>query len=106
MLKIRLMGTRNDIKWFEKILKRQPKVVVTEFSELYRNKGTNRFYRMKEELIYGRHDAERMTVEELKTLIWRYFISYWNNRRICSANEGLPPMVKRQRYYESLDAVA
>ena len=62
--------------------------------------------RMKEELIYGRHDTERMTVEELKTLIWRYFISYWNNRRICSANEGLPPMVKRQRYYESLDAVA
>ena len=27
-----------------------------------------------------------MTVEQLKTLIWRYFISYWNNRRICSAN--------------------
>lgn len=62
--------------------------------------------RMKEELIYERHDTERMTVEELKTLIWRYFISYWNNRRICSANEGLPPIVKRQRYYESLDAAA
>ena len=45
MLKIRLMGTRDDIKWFEKILKRQRKVVVTDFSELYRNKGTNRFYR-------------------------------------------------------------
>lgn len=62
--------------------------------------------RMKEELIDGRHNTESMTVEELKTLIWRYFISYWNNRRICSANEGLPPMVKRQRYYESLDAAA
>ena len=45
VLKIRLMGTRNDIRWFEKILERQSKVVVTEFSELYRNKGTNRFYR-------------------------------------------------------------
>lgn len=45
MLKIRLMGTKNDIKWFEKILKRQSKVAVTEFSELYRNKGTNRYYR-------------------------------------------------------------
>ncbi len=62
--------------------------------------------RMKEELIYGRHDTERMTVEELKTLIWRYFISYWNNRRICSANDGLPPMVKRQRYYGSLGSAA
>jgi hypothetical protein len=39
------MGTKNDIKWFEKILKRQPKVAVTEVSELYRNKGTNRYYR-------------------------------------------------------------
>ena len=45
MLKIRLMGTKTDIKWFERILKRQPKVAVTEFSELYRNKGTNRYYR-------------------------------------------------------------
>lgn len=62
--------------------------------------------RMKEELLYGRHNTEKMAVEEVKTLIWRYFISYWNNRRICSANEGLPPMVKRQRYYKSLDAVA
>ena len=62
--------------------------------------------RMKEELLYGRNNTEEMTIEELKTLIWRYFISYWNNRRICSANEGLPPMVKRQRYYESLGIVA
>ncbi len=62
--------------------------------------------RMKEEHIYDRHNPEEITVEELKTLIWRYFISYWNNRRICSANEGLPPMVKRQRYYESLGIAA
>ena len=45
MLKIRLMGTRNDISWFEKILKKQPQVVVTEISEMYRNKGTDRYYR-------------------------------------------------------------
>ena len=47
--------------------------------------------RLKEELLYGRYDATKMTMEQLKTLIWRYFISYWNNRRICSANGGLPP---------------
>ena len=46
MLKIRLMGTKNDIKWFEKILKRQPKVAVTEISDLYPNKGTERYYRV------------------------------------------------------------
>lgn len=58
--------------------------------------------RFKEELLYGRYDTALMTVEQLKTLIWRYFISYWNNRRICSANGGLPPMVKRQQYYAPL----
>ena len=59
--------------------------------------------RFKNELLYGRYDTKSMSMEELKTLIWRYFISYWNNRRICSANGGLPPMVKRRRYYESLE---
>ena len=62
--------------------------------------------RFKEELLYGRYNTATMTVEELKTLIWRYFISYWNNRRICSANGGLPPMVKRQQYYDSLQDAA
>ena len=62
--------------------------------------------RMKSELLYGRYDTENMSVEELKTLIWRYFFSYWNNRRICSANGGLPPMVKRQLYYQSLKQAA
>ena len=46
MLKIRLMGTKNDIKWFRKILERNPKVEVTEFSEMYPNKGTKKFYRV------------------------------------------------------------
>ena len=41
--------------------------------------------RFKEELLYGRYNTTSMTVEQLKTLIWRYFISYWNNRRICNA---------------------
>ena len=62
--------------------------------------------RFKEELLYERYDTTSMTVEQLKTLIWRYFISYWNNRRICSANGVLPPMVKRKRYYDSLQNAA
>ena len=45
MLKVRLMGTKNDIKWFRKILQRNPKVEVTEFSEMFPNKGTKKFYR-------------------------------------------------------------
>ena len=62
--------------------------------------------RMKSELLYDRYDTEKMSTDELRTVIWRYFISYWNNRRICSANGGLPPMVKRQQYYNSLKEAA
>ena len=57
--------------------------------------------RLKEELFYGRYDTEKMTVAEVKELIWRYFMGYWNNRRVCSSNEGLPPLIKRRMYYES-----
>lgn len=62
--------------------------------------------RMKSELLYDRYNTEEMTVSEVKVLIWRYFISYWNNRRICSANGGLPPAVKRKQYYDVLKDVA
>ena len=62
--------------------------------------------RMKEELLYGRYDTEKMTMEELKELIWRYYMSYWNHRRICSANGGLPPLMKRAAYYAALKIAA
>ena len=58
--------------------------------------------RIKSEVLYERYDIEEMTTDERRTIIWGYFIGYWNNRRICSANDGLPPMVKRQQYYNSL----
>lgn len=45
MIKVRLMGTKNDIKWFGKILRRNPKIEVMEFSDLFPNKGTKRYYR-------------------------------------------------------------
>ena len=45
MLKIRLMGTKNDITWFKKIMQRHPKVEDLEMSDLYPNKGTDKYYR-------------------------------------------------------------
>lgn len=63
--------------------------------------------RMKVELFYSRNNKpENFTIEELKTKIWRYYMSYWNNRRICSANGGLPPAIKRRRYYNSFKKAA
>ena len=49
--------------------------------------------------LYGRYDTRKLIKDELKIKIWRYFMSYWNNRRICSTNGGLPPLVKRRKYY-------
>ena len=62
--------------------------------------------RMKEELLYDRYDTTKMSVGEVKSLIWRYYESYWNNRRICSAIGGMPPKVKLENYYDSLQTVA
>ena len=45
MLKIRLMGTKSDITWFQKILRRSKKIEILEVSELYSNKGTRKYYR-------------------------------------------------------------
>ena len=44
MLKIRLMGTRRDISWFQRIIQRCPSIEVTELSDIYENKGTDRFF--------------------------------------------------------------
>ena len=46
MLKVRLMGTKNDIVWFQKILQRHPKIEVLEIAELYSNKGTSKYFRV------------------------------------------------------------
>ena len=56
--------------------------------------------RMKNELFYSRgRRSTDYTTEQLKTMIWRYYMSYWNNRRICSSIGGMPPAEKRRRYY-------
>jgi transposase InsO family protein len=57
--------------------------------------------RGKEEIM-ALYDTKKMTCEQLKGLIFRYYMSYWNNRRICSAIGGVPPAIKRGAYYEKL----
>ena len=47
MLKIRLQGTTNDIKWFRKILERDKRIEVLQFSEPFANKGKNTFVYMQ-----------------------------------------------------------
>lgn len=45
MLKIRLQGTAKDIRWFRKFLQRQSGIRVLGVSDMFANKGTNRYYR-------------------------------------------------------------
>jgi transposase InsO family protein len=48
------------------------------------------------------YNTKKMTCEELRQLIFRYYMVYWNNRRICSAIGGIPPMIKRGAFYEHM----
>ncbi len=50
MLKIRLQGTHNDIEWFRRILLEHPNMNLTEFSDEYKNRGTNRYFRVYAEV--------------------------------------------------------
>ena len=45
MLKIRMMGTKSDIEWFQKLMKNHLQIRVLEISDLYANKGTDKNYR-------------------------------------------------------------
>lgn len=56
------------------------------------------FATLKKEKLY-QIDTSALTREQVQTIIFRY-ISYYNFRRITSVNDGLPPMVYRQRYLE------
>lgn len=45
MVKVRLQGTKEDMEWLEKQMGQIPNVQITESSELFSNKGTNKYFR-------------------------------------------------------------
>jgi transposase InsO family protein len=57
--------------------------------------------RFKEEKLY-KTDTSKTAMAEVKSMVWRYFYSYWNNRRICSAIGGMAPLTKRKLYFDRL----
>lgn len=50
VLKLRLQGTKNDIRWFLKILNREKKVNVKNVSPFFDNKGTKKYKRLYSEI--------------------------------------------------------
>ena len=51
MLKIRMMGTKSDIEWFQKLMKNHLQIRVLEISDLYANTATDKNYRCYMEII-------------------------------------------------------
>lgn len=45
MIKVRMQGTKEDMEWLEDKLKETSEVMITESSQAFQNKGTNRYYR-------------------------------------------------------------
>lgn len=62
--------------------------------------------RFKVEAIYGRYNTKLMKMADVKNLVFRYFMGYWNNRRVCSAIGGVTPALKRQRFFDHLALAA
>ena len=58
--------------------------------------------RAKEE-INDLYNVSKITCAQLTSIIYDYFLDYWNYRRICSAIGGMPPMLKRGAYYEEIN---
>ena len=55
------------------------------------------FATLKKEKIY-QIDTTKLTVEEVKTIVWRYTFAYYNTKRITTVNPGgLPPVAYREK---------
>ena len=62
------------------------------------------FATLKKEKIY-QLDTTKLTVEEVKTIVWRYTFAYYNTKRVTTVNSGgLPPVAYRERKASVKDA--
>ncbi|MDR2940532.1 MAG: hypothetical protein LBV08_09465 [Clostridiales bacterium] len=58
--------------------------------------------RLKKEAIYGSLNTKLLSMDCVKSIVFRYFMGYWNNHHICHSIGGFPPFVKRKLFFESL----
>ncbi len=66
MLKVRLQGTKNDIRWFLKMLSRDKRFDVENTSTFFSNKGTEKYKRLYTEIYRKdkRNDDKKPQKEE------------------------------------------
>ena len=62
------------------------------------------FATLKKEKIY-QLDTTKLTVEKVKTIVWRYTFAYYNTKRVTTVNpDGLPPVIYREKAAAKQDA--
>ena len=71
MLKVRLQGTKNDIRWFLKILSRDNRFKVENTSTFFNNKGTEKYKRLYTE-IYRKDKKAKRSQDDEQDLIKHY----------------------------------
>ena len=70
MLKLRLQGTKNDIRWFLKLLSRDKRFDVENTSTFFSNKGTDKYKRLYTEI----YRKDKRNNDEL--ILWEYYLVY------------------------------
>ena len=45
MVKVRMQGTKEDMKWLEEQINKMPEVAVVVSTTAFQNKGTNKYFR-------------------------------------------------------------
>ncbi|MDD2496632.1 MAG: IS3 family transposase [Desulfitobacteriaceae bacterium] len=58
------------------------------------------FATLKKESIY-KYKTECMSMDKVKSIVFRFIEIYYNRKRIYTTNGGYPPLVKRSLYYKN-----
>jgi putative transposase len=92
-------GSQFTSSIFRKALKKHGAIQsMSSVGRCYDNARMESFFAtLKKEKLYPLGTVS-MTIEEVKTVVYRY-INYYNRRRIYSTNGGWPPLVFRQIYW-------
>ena len=72
---------------------------MSDVGKCYDNARMESFFAtLKKEKLY-KIKTEKMTVEEVKTVVFQYVMVYYNRKRITTVNpDGLPPSIYRERF--------
>lgn len=62
MLKIRLQGTKNDIRWFVRLLQRDKRFELNNVSTFFDNVGTDKYKRVYAEVSRKKTDSDKKSI--------------------------------------------